>query len=265
MNSHPERLCPGDDERVDHVNENLCLIQKKHGLTFGTDAFLLAAYVRRAPRAIAAELGGGTGIVSLLLAQKNKLARIHVIELQPAFSELIGRNAALNGLEERVSAVCADVRDLRSDRLGKEVDLVFSNPPYMKCTTGKPNESEEKYIARHETAGGISDFCACAARLLRHGGSFVCVWRPDRLSDLMEALRAAHLEPKRMTFVHADADAEPCMLLVEAKKGGAPSVRISPPLILYQKETDENGTRRLTDAAEKIYRDCDFSGFFPAK
>lgn len=254
-----------EGERIDTVNRDIRLIQKKNGLTFGTDAFLLAAYVRSSPRAVAVELGGGTGIVSLLLAKGKKAARICAVELQEPFAELIDRNAALNGESDRVRSLCADVRSLCADAFEKEVDLVVSNPPYMKCTTGKRNESDEKYIARHETAGGILDFCQCAARLLRHGGSFVCVWRPDRLSDLTSALLSAGLEPKRMTFVHADASSEPCMLLVEARKGGAPAVRISPPLLLYEPVSDQNGTRRLTPEANEIYEHCDFSQFFPLK
>ena len=58
------------DERLDKVNENLTLIQKKDGLTFGTDAFLLASFIKSTPRKKAAELGSGTGIISLLLAEK---------------------------------------------------------------------------------------------------------------------------------------------------------------------------------------------------
>ena len=56
------------DERLDYVNEKITLIQKKNGLTFGTDAFLLAAYIKENKRARAAELGTGTGIISLLCA-----------------------------------------------------------------------------------------------------------------------------------------------------------------------------------------------------
>ena len=39
-----------EDERIDEVNERLRLIQKKHALAFGTDAFLLSAFLRPAPR-----------------------------------------------------------------------------------------------------------------------------------------------------------------------------------------------------------------------
>lgn len=250
------------DERIDRVNEQLRLIQKKSGLTYGTDAFLLSAFIRPNAKAKAIELGGGTGIISLLLAARKKVASIVSVEIQPAFADLIGRNAALNGLEDRVRPLCADLRELRSVDIGYEADLVFSNPPYMKCNAGKRNESDEKYIARHEVCGSIADFCLGGSRLLRFGGKFACVWRPDRLTELLYALHAADLEPKRMTFVHADAAAEPCMVLLEAIKGGAPSLQISPPLFLYAPKKDGEQSRELTREAQAIYQNCDFSGLF---
>ena len=247
-----------DDERLDTVNEQIRLIQKKRGLTFGTDAFLLAAYVKASPKTVAVDLGSGTGILPLLLLTKNKIRCATAVEVQPAFAELIAKNAALNGFDDRIIPLCANVRDLHPTDVGGEVGLVISNPPYMKCTSGKRNESDEKYIARHEVCGNIADFAACAARLLKHGGKFVCVWRPDRLTDLLLAMHDHHLEPKRMTFVHADVDSEPCSVLIEAIKGGSPSVRVSKPLILYEARREGEKVRRLTAQAQKIYDTCSF-------
>lgn len=246
------------DERLDTVNERIRLIQKKQGLTYGTDAFLLAAYIRPARRARAVELGGGTGIVSLLLAAKDKIASVDAVEIQASFADLIARNAALNGYADRIRAVAGDVRTLHARDFGGEVDLVLSNPPYMRTDSGRHNEQEEKYIARHEACGTILDFCAAAGRILKHGGKFVTVWRPDRLTELLYALRASGMEAKRMTFVHADEGSEPCMVLTEAIKGAAPAVRISPPLLLYKKEIAPDGSRILTPAAERIYEHCSF-------
>ena len=247
-----------EGERLDEVNEQLRLIQKNKGLTFGTDAYLLAAYVKSAPSSVAVELGGGTGIISLLLAAKRKLRCITAVEIQPEYAELIQRNVTLNGHDEQIRVLCKDVRELKPADVGSEVDLVFSNPPYMRTDSGKRNTEDEKYIARHEVCGGIDDFCASAARLLRYGGKFVCVWRPDRLSELFSALHAHSLEPKRMTMVHADLASEPCMVLLESIKGGAPSMRISPPLILYREKKKGECRRELTDRAKMIYDTCSF-------
>lgn len=245
-------------ERLDEVNEQIKLIQKINGLTFGTDAFLLAAYARPSPRARAVDLGSGTGIVPLLLLARNKVASVRAIEVQPSFAELIERNAKLNGLADRLTPLLCDLRDLKPEDVGGEVELVLSNPPYMRTDSGKRNTYDEKYIARHEVCGKIEDFCACAGRILKHGGKFVCVWRPDRLSELMRGLTDAKLEPKRMTFVHADTKAEPCMVLIEAMKGASPSMRITPPLFLYKEMNGQDSRRTLTEAAQLIYDTCLF-------
>lgn len=245
-------------ERLDEVNEHIRLIQKKNGLTFGTDAFLLAAYIRPAPRARAVDLGSGTGIIPLLSLSKNKVAHVTAVEIQPDFSELIARNAALNGFTNRLSPLLGDIRTLYPAQLGGEVEIVFSNPPYMRTDSGKRNVHDEKYIARHEVHGGIADFCNCAARLLKYGGKFLCVWRPDRFSELMQALANAKLEPKRMTLVHADRCSEPSMLLMEAVKGASPSLRVTPPLLLYRDRTDPRCPRQWTEQARRIYDTCLF-------
>ena len=251
---HTVSLC--SDERLDEVNEHIRLIQKKQGLTFGTDAYLLAAYVRPMKSGRAVDLGSGTGILPLLLLAREKIAHVHAVEIQPTFADLIARNALLNGFADRITPLCADVREITAATVGGEVDLVVSNPPYMRCNAGKRNEWDEKYIARHEVSGSVADFCAVAGRLLRHGGRFVSVLRPDRLIDLTDAMRRVGLEPKRMTFVHADADSEPCMVLTEAVKGGAPSLQVTPPLLLYLPQSREKQRRILTPAAQAVYDSC---------
>ena len=247
-------LLPG--ERLDEVNEHITLIQKNDGLTFGTDAYLLAAFIRRKGNARAVELGAGTGIISLLLTTKEKVAHCVAVEIQPEFASLTERNVALNGLTDKISVESLDVRELTPTRLGYEADIVFSNPPYMKTSSGKANQSTMKNIARHETAGDIGDFCRSAARLLKHGGYFYCVYRPDRLSDLFRALAESSLEPKRMTFVSADNATPPSMVLLECIKGGATGLNVTPPLILYRDRANGASPRQMTDEALRVYDTC---------
>ena len=248
-------MIPLHDERLDRINEHLSLIQKKDGLTYGTDAFLLSAYLRPMHRARAADFGCGTGIISLLAQARGKFAHVTAIDVQADFAELTERNIRLNGLEDRISALHANVTDLRPEQLGGELDVIFSNPPYMRTDSGKRNEADEKYIARHEVCGTIADFCRAAGRLLKHGGLFYVVWRPDRLSELLAALHTAKLEPKRMTFVQADVSTAPSMVLLKCKKGAAPSLIVTPTLILYR-DGAQVTPRVMTDEAAKIYDTC---------
>lgn len=242
------------DEILTPINEGLSLIQKKDGLTFGSDAYLLAAFVRKQSRALACDLGSGTGVIPLLLLARNKVASVAAYEVQPDFAGLISRNAELNGFTDRLTARSADLRELFAEDLGR-FDVVTSNPPYMK-TSGKKSESDRRNIARHEVCGGIEDFCAAAYRLLRHGGLFYVVYRPDRLCDLLSSLRGARLEPKRITLVHSRAELPPCLVLCEAKKGAAPGVFVTPPLIMYKRGSE------YTDALSGIYETGDFDEYY---
>ncbi len=255
-----------DNETLHEVNEHIRLIQRAEGLTFGTDAYLLAAYVRARPYATAADLGSGTGIISLLCLSRNKFSLCHAVELQPTFAELIGRNATLNALSDRLHPVCADVRDISAATLGGEVDIVTANPPYMRDGAGALNTTDEKTVARHETAGGIADFCAAAGRLLKHGGHFYCVFRPERLADLFCALRDAHLEPKRLTTVSATLSSAPSLLLVDAVKYAAPGLVITPSLALHTADPShpEKPLLPLQDSPDKayIYAHCSFPDKF---
>ena len=246
------------DERLDKVNEKITLIQKKDGLTFGTDAFLLAAFIKQQKYSKAVELGAGTGIISLLLAARERFASIDAFEIQRDFYDITVKNVAYNGFDDKIKVHNLDIRELNQTYLGYEVDVVFSNPPYMLTDSGKKNVSERKYIARHEVCGGIDDFCQAAYRVLKHGGKFYCVWRPDRLTSLITAMRKNKLEPKISVFVHSDKSSEPSMVLVSAIKGGAEGMRILPPLFLNEDDLDENGSRVMSQKAQNVYDTMSF-------
>ncbi len=245
-----------DGERIHKINDSVTLIESNDGLKFTTDAYLLSAYVRRPAgkkNVRAAELGAGTGVISLLLAARGRADEIVAYELQERFCDIIARNIEHNGMGHTVKVRCADVRELTEASEGSQFDCVFSNPPYMRVGSGRQNDSDEKTIARHEVNGGIADFCAAAARLCKFGGMFYVVYRPERTSELFCALTAHGFEPKALTYVYPDKDSRPSLLLCAAKRGGKAGLTVTPPLFMF-----EDG-RRESEAIKKIYE----NGAFP--
>ena len=239
-----------EGEHIDKVNDNISLIQRDNGLKLGTDALLLASFIRKMPKARAIEFGGGCGIISLLCAQRQSLGEILCVEVQESFADIIKRNISLNELESKISCVCNDIRDIKNYGDG-EYDVVFTNPPYMISSGGYMNLHDEKTIARHEIFGDIGDFCYAASKKLKFGGLFYCVYRPDRMIDLIVNLRQNGIEPKRITFVHANADTAPSMMLLEAKRGGKCSCIITKPLFIYTDSTNTKYTQQITEIYEK--------------
>lgn len=229
-------------ETLTEVNFGISLLQNPDGLTYGTDALLLAAFVRRSPSAFAAEIGSGSGIVSLLVAKHGKCRHIDALEIQEDYAALTARNIAANGMSDTVTAVFADARTHRG-----EYDIVFMNPPYMRVDGGRRNEDDGKFAARHEVNGTVYDLCHAAARLLKTGGDLTVVYRPDRLIDLLDAMRESRIEPKRLCFIHPTAEHKPCLVLVSGKRGAKSGCDLLRPLFL----TDSEGNR--TPDAAVIY------------
>ena len=116
-------------EKILDVNDGLRLIQKTEGLTFGTDALLLAGYLR-GKYSIGLEIGAGSGIISLLLLSRGKIDRIKALEVQEEYAELVRRNADLNGLSDKLEPLKADIRDYVYGG-GEKFDVVFTNPAFF--------------------------------------------------------------------------------------------------------------------------------------
>ena len=87
-------------ERCDCVNDSLSLIQESEGLTFGTDALLLAGYVNGKYKN-GCEFGSGSGIISMLLTTRGKAEKCTAIEVQEEYARLEQRLAGELAAEEQ--------------------------------------------------------------------------------------------------------------------------------------------------------------------
>ena len=234
----------------------ISVIENGTGLSWGTDAWLLASYARPSRRIC--ELGCGRGVISLLLAGYGKSEDVVGAELNPASSDAAARAAVINGLDSSLRILCRDIRTMKytDPDVGGRFSAVVANPPYI-AHPGLKNSDPEADDARHENNGGIADFCAAAARLLNHRGSFFCVFRPARLPDLFAAMRQSGIEPKRMTAVFPDTVSPPSLILCEGILGGAPGLETAPPFIIYDAPAD-GSPRRMTARAQSVYEKCSF-------
>ncbi len=242
-------------ERRVWVNDRITITENKKGQSFGADAFLLSSYATPDPEHAAVDLGSGSSICSLLLADRGKARHVYAAELQPELHAIAERNIADNGFSDKVTPLNIDIRLLSDAAFGEKVGTVISNPPYFTAESGIQSPDPGKNAARFELNGTLYDFCAAARRILMPSGRFFCVIRPERVGDLVAALRAAGLEPSRMTFVHHNTVSAPAMLLTEAIKGRRGLPTVTRPLFLY------DGKVHTPDAA-RIYETCDFGEFF---
>lgn len=222
-------------ETVDTLHAGLVkIIQPVSGYRFSLDPLLLCAFAEIDGKATVADLGTGSGILPLLLARAGKGRTFVGIERQAEMAERAARSVALNGLADRIRIVCADVRELPAELGAGSFSAVVSNPPYRRPGSGRVAPGGERGAARHELAGGLPEFLNAAAFLLNSGGRFCIVYLAERLAELLAAMRAVRLEPKRLRTVHSRAGEGARLVLVEGRKNGRAGLAVAAPLIVYR-------------------------------
>lgn len=222
------------NERIDDLQyKGLRLIQKTDGFCFGVDAVLLSNFAQVPKGGSVIDLGTGTGIIAVLLAAKKNPSRVVGLEIQPGIAEMASRSIELNGLGEVVSIVQGDIREAAAMFGASSFDAVVTNPPYMTKGGGLLNPADSKAISRHEILCTLGDVVLAAGKLLRPGGKFSMVHRPQRLADIICAMRDNSIEPKLLRFVHPSPGKKPNLILICGTKNGNPELRVQEPLYVY--------------------------------
>lgn len=197
-----------------------------------TDSFLLGSFPALKRGEKVCDLGAGTGLLGLLLLAREPSLHITNIEIQEAACALAQRTAAMNGLEDSITCLHADLRDVSALPAAGSFDLVVSNPPYFPAGHGLRAENDARETARADGSCTLEQLFAAAARLLRWGGRFALCFRTERMAELMETARQHKLEPKRLRMVQNRADSIPSLLLLECRRGGGTGMTVEAPLLL---------------------------------
>ena len=202
----------------------------------GTDSFLLSSLPRLKPNLRVCDLGCGSGLLGILLLARESGLSVAGVDIQSEPLQLARRAAEENGLSEKLTFLNADLRSLKGVLEANSFDLVISNPPYFRAGSGYKAAGTSRQTAREENDCTVEDVCAAAARLLRFGGRFAVVFRPERLTDLLCAMRQVKIEPKTLRFVHHRPESAPSLILVEGKLGGKSGLTSAPPLVLHNSD-----------------------------
>lgn len=232
----------------------VCVSDRHH---FSTDTILLADFARVKNGESVVELGTGCGTIPLLMMRNHSPKEIYAIEIQDDAVDLLRQSVAhnlSNGIERAslIKPVHGDICDVKNLLLAGSADLVVCNPPYKLSGSGIENPDSGKKTARHEVDCTLDDVCEAAKWLLRFSGRFVMCQRPERLTDVLETLRAYELEPKRLRMVQGRADKAPKLFLVEAKRGAKQGYMDVEPALIVE---DENGFTPEMRAIYGCYKD----------
>lgn len=217
---------------------------------FGTDAFLLADFSGYRQKDTVCDLGTGCGIIPLIMQKKMPPAVTYAVDIQEGAIEQLRL-----GLERSettgIVPVCADLKELWEGAPLDKCDLVTCNPPYKAANAGFESVIDAQKIARHEIMCDIDDVCRAAERLLKFGGRLCVCNRPERLADVISAMKNRNIEPKRIRFVSKTPDDAPWLFLVEGKKGSKPFMKVEKQLYIRSGDGFSDELKRIYETGKE--------------
>lgn len=224
--------------------ENRKIYQDSEMFNFTLDSILIARFFNfKSSIKKIVDFGTNNAVIPLILTKYTN-AKITGVEIQLKAAQLAIENIQLNKLRNQIEIVNADIKDYAKEMANK-FDAVICNPPFFK----KHEESKVKKIskevvnARHETLITLEEIIKNSGLILKNGGSFTLVHRPERIGEIINLLYKYKFAPKRMQFVHSKANYEAKTVLIDAILEGNEGMQIIAPLIAHK--NDESYTPEL--------------------
>ena len=236
-----------EGERLDDLmRSGRAIIQNQNEFCFSMDSVLIAHFPKFKKNARVIDLGTGTGVIPLLIADDVK--EICAVELNSRMADLARRNVELNSLSEKISVVEGDYRKHRELFKAESFDAAIANPPYTPITDGEANKISGIARARHEFTATLEDVVKAARYVLKFHGAFYMIHLAARLCEIVDALHRHQMEMKLLRLIQPKAGRDANLIMLEAVVGAnVGNLKILPPLIVH------NDDGSYTEEIYKIY------------
>lgn len=189
------------------------LMQERSAMKAGTDGVLLGAWcdVLNAQRVL--DIGTGTGLISLMVAQRNERAVITAVEISEDAAGEAEYNFSRSPWKDRLEVKLCDFTQFQPE---EKFSLIVSNPPFF--LTGNSSEDKNRAMARHTATLPFDKLFAQAYRLLDEKGVFAII-TPDTIKTDVEFVAGdANFWLKKQVFVHTKENKAPKRILWEFVK-----------------------------------------------
>ena len=186
----------------------------------GTDGVLLGAWAPVEGKCEVLDVGTGTGLIALMLAQRNHEANIHAIDIDEGAIEQARINAEASPWKERISVELADYSALDENRL---YDLIVSNPPYFVNSLKCPDK--QRNMARHTDRLPFDLLIRRTKSLLSSNGVFAVVIPVDAADEFIQSAQESGLYLQHETMVIPTVGASPKRALLSFVKHPTDTVK----------------------------------------
>ena len=160
------------------------IIQERSAMKVGMDGVLLGAWADAdasgAERIL--DIGTGSGLIALMMAQKNSLAQIEAIEIDPdAFQEAVF-NVQQSPWNDRIQIELSSFQEF-TEQTDRKYDLIVSNPPFF-AKDGLKAPAQNRAQARHSDSLPLDVLISGAAGLLRENGRIAFILPTESLPEI---------------------------------------------------------------------------------
>jgi tRNA1Val (adenine37-N6)-methyltransferase len=172
--------------------------QERCGMKLSTDAVILGALAcRKSPKKIL-DVGAGTGVVALMLAQRYPEATVEAVELDESAFEQASDNAALSPWKDRILLIHQAFQDYARGNT-KSFDLVVSNPPYFPDHI--KSQDQQRNLALHNDSLPFDELVKSVADVLSPEGAFWVILPERQMQDLEKLAIAYGLFPFKKVII----------------------------------------------------------------
>lgn len=161
--------------------------QDKCAMKVTTDACIFGAWVPEGKYERMLDIGTGTGLLALMLAQKSD-GVIDAVEVDEAAAYQAGENFKQSPWHQRLHIIHQDVLQFSLKKEGK-YDLIVCNPPFFEGNL--PSEAHNKNLAKHSVLLSRLQLCEVVGRLLKPDGLFYVLF-PAHEAELFQSLAGGY-------------------------------------------------------------------------
>lgn len=176
--------------------------QDRSAMKVGTDGVLLGAWtsLENNPQSIL-DIGAGTGLIGLMLAQRSSALQIDALEIDEGAYEQCVENFENSPWADRLFCFHASLDEFADEMEGENYDLIVSNPPYFVPNKREANLPENRKKARFYDSLPFEDLINYATQLLSETGSLAIVIPFAEEEKLIAFAKAKSLFVNRITRV----------------------------------------------------------------
>lgn len=175
--------------------------QQGCAMKINTDGVLLGATVMHTQPADILDIGTGTGVIAMMLAQRFDQAKIDAVEIDSSAAATAGKNFLDSPFKDRTAIYPVPFEQFETDSL---YDLIVSNPPYFVNDLKNPEKRKE--IARHTHEDFFDLLLRKAVKLLKDTGALWLILPVKQAEKVIVNAVLHKLYPSKVIHIYSDKD-----------------------------------------------------------